>query len=75
MEICGRVTKRPFAVGSKSEREAVYLVADDRECVLQRQGGNPFRDEVLERLVGKMIRCQGIEHGYKFIMTDWQELD
>jgi hypothetical protein len=75
MEKVGYVTKKPFATGSKSERDAVFLVTGDREFVLGRRGGNPFHDDVLDQLVGKKIRGQGIEHSYKFILSDWEEVD
>jgi len=75
MEYCGRVVKKPFGKGSKSEHDAVILVTDAGEYVLRRQGGNPFHDPQLERLVGKVICCQGLLHGYTFIMSTCTELE
>ena len=47
-EFVGKVTKRPFGKGSKSEHDAVYLETGEKAYVLRRQGGNPFRDPQLE---------------------------
>jgi len=70
----GTVTRKPFAVGSKSEREAVVLVTPEREYVLRRLGGNQFSDPELDALVGKSIACEGELHGYTFIFTRcWEE--
>jgi hypothetical protein len=74
MEFCGKVVKKPFGVGSKSEREAVMLITDGGEYVLRRAGGNAFRDPELDRLVGKSVCCQGSLHGYTFFMSGWHEL-
>jgi hypothetical protein len=71
MEYTGRVVRRPFAVGSKSERNAVILVTDAGQYVLRRQGGNPFRDPELDRLVGQTIRCSGFVRDYTLIMSEW----
>lgn len=73
MQITGHVTKKLFAAGSKSEREAVILVTKKGEYVLRRKGGNPFFDEELESLVGKRIHCEGDLTGYTFLMTKWTE--
>ena len=75
MRCRGRVVKKPFGVGSKSEHDAVMLVTDAGEFVLRRQGGNAFHDPQLEQLVGKSIACEGTLHGYTFIMSAWQEQD
>jgi hypothetical protein len=73
VKIHGRVIKKRFAVGSKSEREAILLVTDDRQYVLRRHGGNPFTDPILEGLVGKSIDGDGVIHGHTFIMSQWAE--
>jgi len=71
MEFTGRVVKKPFGTGSKSEREAVCLKTRSDEYVLRRQGGNAFYDPELENLVGKSIRCTGMVTGYTLLMSDW----
>lgn len=73
MQVTGTVIKRPFAAGSKSEREAVMLITSEGEYVLRRQGGNPFFDQELENLVGKQISCEGDLTGYTFLMRRWTE--
>jgi hypothetical protein len=73
-QITGSVIKEPFAKGSKSEREAVILVADDQRYVLRRQGGNAFQDSVLEKLVGQKIEGTGTLAGYTFLLSDWTVL-
>jgi hypothetical protein len=74
-EFVGKVTSKPFGVGTKSEHDAVYLETEGRSFVLRRQGGNPFHDPQLDRLVGKTIRCRGEASNYTLIMTDWTVLD
>lgn len=71
-QFVGKVTKRPFAVGSKSERNAIRLETSDGSYVLRREGGNPLYDPALEQLVGKTIECQGETHDYTLTMTDWK---
>lgn len=66
----GSVVKRPFGVGSKSERDAVLLVTKDKEYVLRRQGGNAFFDPALEKLVGKQVQCTGTVTGYTLLVSD-----
>jgi hypothetical protein len=73
MQLSGRVTKKLFAAGSKSEHEAVVILTDAGEYVLRRRGGNPFFDEELENLVGKQILCRGDLTGYTFLMDNWTE--
>ena len=73
VELSGEVTRRPFGVGSKSEREAVVLVTPAGDFVLRRQGGNAFADSELDRLVGKSVCCTGFVHGYSFIISAWTE--
>jgi hypothetical protein len=73
MECTGTVVRKPFAVGSKSERDAVMLHTAAGDYVLRILGGNPFADPRLDALVGKRIRAHGELHGYTFIMRDWAE--
>ena len=73
MQLRGRVIKKPFGVGSKSERDAVMVATERGEFVLRRQGGSAFYDPELEQLVGRSISCVGELHGYTLIMSAWQE--
>jgi hypothetical protein len=70
----GKVVRQRVAPGSKSERKAVMLDLGKRQLILRRQGENPFKDPVLEELVGKTIRCQGEETARTLIITDWVEV-
>lgn len=70
-EYSGTVIKGLFAKNSKSEHEAVYLKTQNGRFVLRRQGGNPFYDPELEKLVGKTIRCKGVMTGYTLIISHW----
>lgn len=73
MERHGKVIQKPFATGSKSERQAVLLQTENGEYVLRIQGGNPFHDDRLNALIGKRICAQGELHGYTFLMQTWSE--
>jgi hypothetical protein len=70
----GRVVKRTYARGTKSERPAVLLVTEKDELVLRRRGGNPFHDPAVEALVGREIEADGQLHGATLIMENWSEL-
>jgi hypothetical protein len=72
-QFVGKVIKKPFAVGSKSEREAVQLDTGQGSFVLRRVGGNPLSDPELDKLVGKTIRCEGELQGYTLTIVDWRE--
>lgn len=74
-EFIGKVIKKMFGKGSKSEHEAVFLETEPKEYVLRRQGGNPFYDEELQKLVGKTIRCTGVVLDYTLLIKDWTVLD
>jgi hypothetical protein len=73
MILSGTVIKKVFARGSKSEHEAVYLLTDQGEFMLRRQGGNPFSDPELDRLVGKQVRCEGEIVGYTLLLSACRE--
>ena len=68
----GEVVCRPVSTGSKSEREAVELVTGDATYVLRRPGGNPFRDPVLDALVGKRVTFHGEVRGHVFFVDRWE---
>ena len=70
----GLVVRKPFARGSKSEHEAVMLQTGGADLLLRRQGGNAFRDQVLEDLVGHRIRGTGRLAGKTLILAGWEEL-
>jgi len=76
MEVCGRVERKPFGTGSKSERSAIYLVCKEGEYLLRRPGGNAYQDPEIEALVGKLICCKGQVVGQNNILlvTEWQDV-
>jgi hypothetical protein len=74
MELTGRVVRKVFAKGSKSERPGIYLISDSGEYLLRRRGANPFHDSELEALIGRRISCRGILHDYTFIIASWKIL-
>jgi hypothetical protein len=73
VECSGEVRRKQVAAGSKSERPAVVLKTHGGEYILRIVGGNAFRDERLEALVGKRIRAEGELHGTTFLMRTWSE--
>lgn len=75
MEAVGTVVKKRFAIGTKSEHSAVVLETARDEYKLRRQGGNPFVDPEIDKLVGKRIRASGVLDSGQLIMSDWQEID
>lgn len=75
-EFVGLVIKKPYAVGSKSERQAVMLHCEgNKEWILRIIGGNAMSDPRLEALVGKHIKTQGQLHrNILLIEENWEEI-
>jgi hypothetical protein len=70
--ITGTVVRAQIAAGSKSDHVGIVLrTAKGDEYVLRRRGGNPFRDDVLERLVGTTITGEGVVTNQNFIMDEF----
>jgi hypothetical protein len=74
-QISGIVVLKPFAEGSKSEHEGVWIDTGEQLYKLRKSGGNPFHDDSLNELVGKQITATGILHDYTFVITDIEEKD
>jgi hypothetical protein len=72
MQFSGMVIRKRINPGSKSEHDAVVLVTDAGELKLRRQGGNPFADPELERLVGQRIHCDGLARAGQLIVTRYE---
>ena len=70
----GRVASKVVSRGSKSERQAVLLETESGEYLLRRRGGNPFRDDVLQELVGHEIAAEGRVRGKTLFLDGWEEL-
>ena len=66
----GKVIKKTFGKGSKSEHEAVYIDTGEKTYKLKRAGGNPFFDKALEDLVGKQITASGKLDDYLFVIKE-----
>lgn len=71
----GLVVRQAYAEGSKSERVAVMLSSGGADLVLRRKGGNAYRDDILESLVGRRIRGTGRRAGRTLILETWEPLD
>ena len=63
----GAVVSGPFGVGSKSERKAVWLETANQRLVLRRKNGPTYGDRVLEKYVGKRVKCDGMIVGYTLL--------
>lgn len=72
----GTVIKQSYALGSKSEHNAVCIQdTDGRSYRLRLLGGEPFSDPQIEKLVGKSISARGqIVHGNTMIVKHWKLL-
>lgn len=71
----GVVVSEPWAVGSKSEHEAVQLDTGERRWLLRRVGASPFEDDAFAPLVGQRVVVTGRPHGAVFFAEAWQLLD
>ncbi len=72
MKLQGFIRKKRIFKGTKSEHEGLVLVSAEGEFKLQRQGGNPFWDDVLAELEGKEIEGEGMVRGNQFILASWK---
>ena len=70
-EFNGRVVRKRFGEGSKSEHDGVYLRTASGQYLLRRPTGNPFFDPELESLVGRTIHCIGEIEGYTLFIEKW----
>ncbi len=72
----GHVVRQPYALGSKSEHNAVCLRdVRGRSYRLRMLDGEPFSDARLDKLVGKTVLVSGeIVHGNTFFVSKWKEL-
>jgi hypothetical protein len=70
----GRVTRGPYAAGSKSEREAVFIETADARYLLRRKSGPVFADAELERYVGHAVVCDGFVLGTALLADSIEEV-
>jgi len=75
MIITGKITIRPFAKGSKSERDAVYIDTDKGSYVLQKTDENPFERSPLHELEGKTVQAVGELDKYLFLAREVKEIN
>jgi hypothetical protein len=66
-DLTGTVVRGPFGAGSKSEHEAIWLETGGRRLVLRRKDGPSFGDHVLEKYVGKRVKCDGFVVGHSLL--------
>ena len=69
----GRVESRRLGRGSKSEHDAVVLATPDGTYTLRQRGGHAFQDPVLEGLVGRELKFEGILQDNVLHVTSWSE--
>lgn len=69
--LSGKVIKKRYGAGSKSDHMAVMLETTGGTFKLVRMGGNPFADPELDKLVGSEIDGVGNVSRNQFILTGW----
>lgn len=74
-ELTGEVIVKPFATGSKSEHDAVFLQSAEGTYLLRKQGGNPFYDASLQKLVGKQVKVKGLLDRNLLLAKEIEELE
>ena len=74
MTVRGRVERRRIGRGSKSEHDAVVLVADAGVYVLRQRGGHAFEDPALDALAGKVLEFEGDLLDNTLHITSWREV-
>lgn len=65
--LTGVVVQGSFGVGSKSEREGIWLETENRRLVLRRKDGPVFQDQALQKYVGKRVKCDGFIVDYMLL--------
>ena len=59
MRFQGTVIRETFGKDSKSEHPSASLLTEAAVFKLRRVGANPFKDDLIDSLVGKKISCEG----------------
>lgn len=59
----GKVVRGPYAAGSKSERQAVFVETAKGRFLLRRKTGPVMGDPELDRFVGHEVECRGFVVG------------
>ncbi len=63
-DLVGLVTRGPFATGSKSERDAIWIETDEGRFILRRKDGPAFGDRSFDGFIGQRVSCDGFIIGY-----------
>ena len=74
MVLEGDVVRKRINIGSKGEHDSVVLATTDGEFKLRVQGGHPFSDPEVDKLVGRRIRGEGFMSAGQFIMERYEVL-
>ncbi|MCX6271442.1 MAG: hypothetical protein NTU44_09535 [Bacteroidetes bacterium] len=69
MKFTGKILRKPFAPGSKSEHLAFILETASGDLVLRRQGANPFDNSWLNDYVGKKAEVTGTLQDYVLFVS------
>ncbi|RQO71482.1 hypothetical protein DBR40_16915 [Pedobacter sp. KBW01] len=75
MKLTGKIVVKPFALGSKSAHDAVYLETTTGDYLIQREQDNPFESSDLKALSGKNVAAEGELDNYLFIAKNITEMD
>jgi hypothetical protein len=70
----GKLVKKKFGEGSKSEHDAICLETDEGSFVLRRKGGNPFNDPELHKLIGENVAATGIISDSLFLANEVKKI-
>lgn len=73
IELNGKVVRKKFGKGTKSEHDAIMFETDKGSYVLRRIGGNPFSDPALQKWIGKKIKASGFVDQYTFMAKEIRE--
>lgn len=73
IKLRGKVVPATVGAGSKSEHVGLKLETSEGSYVLRRKGGNPFYDETLQALTGKVVEAVGTIHDYVFTAEELHE--
>lgn len=73
IELHGKVVRKKFGTGSKSEHDAIMLESEKGSFVLRRIGGNPFNDPILQKWIGKQVTASGFVDQYTFMAKEIKE--
>lgn len=73
-EYSGKVILEQVYPGSKSERMAVKLDTGEEKFLLRRPGIRSYKDEKLEALVGKKVKCHGVKRGSRLYLMDAEQV-